>query len=237
MAANNRAQARRSWIAIPTKMDPFRHGLIALLGVLLVTNTGCLAFMANMVRVIKGNDAPAEFDEFQEKKVAVVASTPAGLNLDATGIIISSHVHSLLATNVKKIQMVNQEEVARIISDQPASSQEMSLIGGRLGADYIVAIDVADLKLRDGQTLFKGTSTTSVTVYKVAEGSSPVFRKSFPDFVFPQTGVPITDLDEATFHRFYLSEVAQRVARIFYPYDPSVDVAKDASVASIQSFR
>jgi hypothetical protein len=208
-----------------------------LLSFVLVSSSGCISFMANMVRVIKGTDLPAEYDEFQNKKVAVVASTPAGINSDATGIIMSSQVHALLATNVKKIQMINQEEVARIINDLPADKRDMTLLGKRMGADYIVVVDVQDLKLRDGQTLFKGTSNTTVSVYKIGEGTGADFRKSLNDFVFPSTGVPVTDLDEATFHRFYLSEVAQRVARSFYPYDPSVDVAKDASVASIQSFR
>jgi hypothetical protein len=204
---------------------------------MLSVNTGCIAFMANMVRVIKGNDAPAEFDELKEKRVAVIASTPAGLNADASGIIIASHVHTLIATNVKKVQMVNQEEVSRIISDQPASQREMSVLGSRLGADFLVLVNLDNLRLREGQTLYKGSSNMSVTVYNIEKGSSPVFRKSFPEVIYPQTGMPVTDVDEATFQRFYLAEVASRAARIFYPYDPSVDFAKDAAVASLQSMR
>jgi len=188
-----------------------------------------------MVRVIKGTDSPAEFDELKEKKVAVIATTSAGMNFDASAIIMSSHVHSLLATNVKKIQMVNQEEVSRIVSDRPQGEIEMATIGGKLNADYVVAINIENLRLREGKTLYRGVSSTTVTVFDVSKGSSPVFRKSFPEYMFPQTGVPITDVDEATFQRFYLAEVAQRVARIFYPFDPTVDVAKDAAVASLQS--
>jgi hypothetical protein len=203
---------------------------------LLVCNSGCIAFMANMVRVIKGTDAPAEFDELIGKKVAVVASTPAGLNADATGIIVSSHVHALLAAHVKKVHMISQEEVSRIINDEPAGKREMATLGKRMGADFVVFVEVADLKLRDGQTLFKGSSNSSVVVFKITEGNGTVYRKTLSDFVFPQTGVPVTDVDEATFHRFYLAEVAQRLARSFYPYDPTVDVAKDASIVSLQSF-
>ncbi len=237
MAASNRTHVRHKENITPTRTLVFRFGILLFLSTTLLCSSGCLSFAANMVRIIKGTDAPAEFDELKEKKVAVVVSTVAGLNADACGIIMSNHVHTLLATNVKKIQMVNQEEVSRIISDLPANEQGMSLIGSRLGADYVVAIDVANLKLRDGQTLYKGSSTTTVTVHKVSDGGSPVFRKAFPDFVFPSMGVPFTDSDEATFQRFYISEIAQRVARIFYPYDPSIDVAKDASSASIQSYR
>lgn len=237
MAASNRTNVRQKEIVTPTRTLVFKLVIFVFLSTTLLSSSGCLSFAANVIRVIKGTDTPAEFDEFKEKKVAVVVSTSAGLNADASGIIMANHVHALLATHVKKIQMVNQEEISRIISDLPANEQGMSLIGSRVGADYVVAIDVANLKLRDGPTLYKGTSTTNVTVHNVSEGGSPVFRKAFPDFVFPSMGVPVTDSDEATFQRFYLSEIAQRVGRIFYPYDPSIDVAKDASSASIQSFR
>lgn len=237
MAASNRTNVRQKENITPTRTLVFRLGILLFLSTTLLCSSGCLSFAANMVRIIKGTDTPAEFDELKEKKVAVVVSTAAGLNADACGIIMSNHVHTLLATNVKKIKMVNQEEISRIIGDMPANEQGMSLIGSRLGADYVVAIDVANLKLRDGPTLYKGKSTTTVTVHKVLDGVSPVFRKAFPDFVFPSMGVPVTDSDEATFQRFYISEIAQRVSRIFYPYDPSIDVAKDASSASIQSNR
>lgn len=237
MAASIRANARPRLNLNYMNKPTIRFAVLLILSATLSCNTGCLAFVANMVRVIKGTDAPAEFDDLKEKKVAVIASSPAGFNADASAIIMSTHVHTLLATNVKKIQMVNQEEVNRIINDLPASEQGMALIGSRLSADYVISVEIANLKLRDGQTLYKGSSTTTLTVYKASEGSHSVYRKVFPDFVFPATGMPVTDIDEATFQRFYLAEVAQRVARTFYAYDPSVDVAKEASVASISSFR
>jgi len=48
-------------------------GCVAIL--MLATNTGCVRMMANMIYMIKGNDAPAEFKELEEKKVAVLVST------------------------------------------------------------------------------------------------------------------------------------------------------------------
>ncbi len=198
----------------------------------IATNSGC-AFMANAMYVIKGADAPAEFDDLKEKKVAVVVSTDAGLNADASGILMSRHINELLARNVKKVEMVNPEEVDRIINDQPIGDRSIPVIGSRLRADYVLLVEVSDLKLRDGQTLFKGRSNAAVTAYKVLEGDRPVFKKSFPEFIYPQHGAPVTDFDEATFQRIYLSELALRVARTFYPFDPSIDVAKDAAVSSL----
>ena len=82
----------------------------------------------------------------------------------------------------------------------------------------------------------KGRSSSTVTVYKSGEGKGPVFRKSLPEFVYPQTGAPVTDYDEATFQRIYLTTLANRIARIFYPYDPTTDVAIDAAISSVGSF-
>ena len=198
----------------------------------ITTNSGC-ALMANAMYVIKGVDAPAEFDDLKEKKVAVVVSTAAGLNADASGILMSRHINELLSSNVKKVEMVNPEEVDRIINDQPVGDRSIPVLGGRLRADYVILVEVSDLKLRDGQTLYKGRSNVSVTAYKVLEGDRPVFRKTFPEFVYPQHGAPVTDFDEAYFKRIYLSELSLRVARTFYPFDPSIDVAKDAAVSSL----
>ncbi len=196
------------------------------------TTSGC-GLLANAIYIVKGVDAPAEFDELKDKKIAVVVSTSAGLNADASGILMSRHINELLARNIKKVEMVNPEEVDRIISDQPIGDRSIPVIGSRLKADYVILVDVSDLKLRDGQTLYKGRSNTTVAVCKVSEGDRFVFKKSFPEFVYPQHGAPVTDFDEATFQRIYLSELALRVARTFYPYDPSIDVAKDAAVSSL----
>jgi len=199
---------------------------------LVVTTAGC-GLMANAIYIVKGVDAPAEFDELKDKKVAVVVSTNAGLNADASSILMSRHINELLAKNVKKIEMINPEEVDRIINDQPIANRSIPIIGSRLRADYVVLAEVSNLKLREGQTLFKGRSNVTLSAYKVSEGDRAVFRKSFPEFVYPQHGAPVTDFDEVTFQRIYLSELALRVARTFYPYDPSIDVAKDAAVSSL----
>ncbi len=195
-------------------------------------NAGC-GLMANALYIVKGVDAPAEFDELKEKKVAVIVGTNAGLNADASGILMSRHINELLARNVKKIEMINPEEVDRIINDQPIASRSIPIIGSRLKADYVVLVEVSNLKLREGQTLFKGRSNVVLSAYKVSTGDQAVFRKSFPEFVYPQNGAPVTDFDEVQFQRIYLSELALRVARTFYPYDPSIDVAKDAAVSSL----
>ena len=206
--------------------------LLAVACSVMATSAGC-GLMANAMYVVKGNDAPAEFDELKEKRVAVVVSNGAGMNADASSILMSRHISELFARNIKKVEMVNPEEVDRIINDQSASERTISAIGNRLRADYVVQVELSNLKLREGQTLYRGRCTSSVAAFKVSDGERAAFRKSFPEFVYPQHGAPITDFDEVTFQRIYLAELALRISRTFYPFDPSIDVAKDAAVSSL----
>ena len=232
MAASNQVRSPRRQILSRYLTTMSKVWIFYSACLLLVMNAGC-GLMANAIYIVKGVDAPAEFDELKEKKVAVIVGTSAGLNADASGILMSRHINELLARNVKKIEMINPEEVDRIINDQPIANRSIPTIGSRLRADYVVLVEVSNLKLRDGQTLFKGRSNVVLSAYKVSSGDQAVFRKSFPEFVYPQNGAPVTDFDEVQFQRIYLSELALRVARTFYPYDPSIDVAKDAAVSSL----
>jgi hypothetical protein len=191
--------------------------------------------MSNMMYVIKGNDTPAEFDELKEKKVAVIVSHNGVVTWDPASSTLARHLNLHLGAKVKKIKLVGQDSVEAMCHDQQLGKLDAGLLGTRLGADYTILADISDLKLREGQTLYRGRCTSSLMVYKNGE-SSPVFRKSLPEFVYPGTGAPITEMDETTFLRAYLSVVAERLARVFYPYDPGEDVAKDAAIASATGF-
>jgi hypothetical protein len=84
------------------------------------------------------------------------------------------------------------------------------------------------LELRDGDTLYRGQCDVFTTVYEVSTGK-PIYKTSIVNFSFPSVGgQPVTGTDEASFRRLYLSIVAERVARNFYPYNPSEDIAADA---------
>ena len=226
MAANFQVESIWRPVSSETVKLLSRLCLLSVACTALATSSGC-GLLANAMYIVKGVDLPAEFDDLKENKVAVIVSTEAGLNHDASAILVSRHISELLARNVKKI------EVDRIINDQPISDRTMSVIGSRVRANYVVLVDIANLKLKDGQTLFRGRSNATVSAYRVAEGDRPVFKKSFPEFIYPQNGAPVTDFDEAQFQRIYLSELSMRIARTFYPYDPSIDVAKDAAVSSL----
>lgn len=232
MAANFQVESIWQPVSLKTVKLLSRLCLLSVACTALATSSGC-GLLANAMYVVKGVDLPAEFDDLKENKVAVIVSTEAGLNNDASAILVSRHISELLGRNVKKIEMINPDEVDRIINDQPIGDRSISVIGSRVRANYVVLVDIENLKLKDGQTLFRGRSNATVSAYRVSEGDRPAFKKSFPEFIYPQNGTPVTDFDEAQFQRIYLSELSMRIARTFYPYDPSIDVAKDASISSL----
>jgi hypothetical protein len=232
MAASNRIVTRWQTVSSKCANALAKTTLVWVACVLASMACGC-SLLSHAIYFVKGNDAPAEFDELKEKRIAVVVGTNAGYNSDASGILMSRHISELFARNIKKVDVVNPEEVDRIINDQATSERTIPAIGERLRAEYVVFVELNNLKLRDGQTLFKGRCNATVSAYKVTHGDRAVFKKSFPEFVYPQHGAPSTDFDEATFQRIYLSELSLRIARTFYPYDPTIDVAKDAAVSSL----
>lgn len=206
--------------------------LIAVLVVGTISSTGCITLISNLLWVIKGDLAPAEFKDLQEKRVAVVVTSDAPSAIDASSVVMSRQIASLLSKHGKKIEVVNPEEVDRVISD--VGSNDVTRIGSRLRADYVIEVNIRDLKLKEGPTLYRGVCDCSLSVYKVADGDHVVFSKEFPQFAYPMTGgVHVTETNDATFRGMYLSVLANRVARNFYSYDPTTDVGLDAAASTL----
>ena len=150
--------------------------------------------------------------------------------ISSTGCI--TLIATLLSKHGKKIDVVNPEEVDRVVSD--VGFNDVTRIGTRLKADYVIEVGIRDLKLKEGPTLYRGVCDCSLSVYKVADGDQVVFAKEFPQFAYPMTGgVHVTETNDATFRGMYLSVLANRVARNFYSYDPTTDVGLDAAASSL----
>ncbi len=236
-SADDQRPFSRAWPLLTGPL-PMLTGALPILTVALIvcfSSAGCVNLAANLIYAIKGRDLPAEFTELEGKRVAVVVSTAGGINSDATGVLMSRQVHALLKDKVKKITMVKPEEVDQVVMDQPSGPPNMTRLGGQLDADYLVAIDLKNFNLREGKTLYRGSSECSVMVYKIGEGDRPVLHKEFP-FVYPETGVPVTEMNEAKFRTMYLTMLSDRAARTFYPYDPTNDVAIDAAAYGLDRF-
>jgi hypothetical protein len=201
------------------------------IGLLVSLNGGCLAKMAaGIVYAIRGNDTPAEFDGLKDKRVALICNTSGAVASEAVTSMLTSNIVSSLNRNLPKADIVRQEEIDRVLEKQEFNDGDQQKLAASVRADYLVAVQVDNLKLRDGATLFRGQSDIKVTVYDMKNSGRIVFEKEIIEHSFPKNGgTPITDTTEARFRSAYLQLVGYRVASLFHPVDPTFDVALDAT--------
>lgn len=203
---------------------------LALLAAIFLS-TGCVRIAANLIHAIKGNDVPAEFNGLEGKKVAVVCSTDDGINANANGILLARYIQALLQQKVEKISLVSQEEIDQWIVGQGGSESNFADIGRGVKADYVIAIDMVNFSLREGATMYRGKCDLSVAVHDMAKEGKVTFRKNVGQYTFPtMAGASALETDETKFRKIYLSRVAERAARHFFPYEAGADVAVDAEM-------
>jgi hypothetical protein len=197
--------------------------------VILTSSAGCLSLAANLIHAIKGNKRPAEFNALKGKKVAIVCGTDDGLSSNATSTLLTRYVQALLEENIKDIKVVRQDQIDRWIDSHEWKATDYEEIGKGVNAEYVLAINVMNLSLRDGMTLYRGKCDISVAVYDIKDNGRVVFRKQMPEFEFPKIGGPtVTDTSEAKFRGLFLTVVSRKIATLFYEAEATEDYALDA---------
>lgn len=210
-----------------------RTAILATIVAGMASTSGCINLAANLIHAVTGNNRPAEFDGLKEKRVAVVVATDNGMATDATSAMLTSYIHASFNNHIKKIDVVRQSEVERWVDSHSNSDSDYLEVGKGVKADRLVAIEVLNMKLKDGATLYRGQSDITVTVYDVKEDGKILYRKQIPEFTFPQMGGPtITDISEAKFRGRYLAIVARTVSGLFHEVDATADFALDATANS-----
>ncbi len=191
---------------------------------------GCIGFTSQLVYWIKGGPRiEAEFDGLEGKRVAVVCvanSSTYGPNSIAN--LLERSVAMLLREKGKDIDVIHYDEVADWIDNNDWNQMDYREIGKGVSADMVLAIDVDGIRLHEGMTLYKGRADVVVTVYNMNEGGKVVFRKTMPEFTFPQNGARhSTELSEAQFQQLFVTVLAHDVAKYFYEYQLQDDFATD----------
>lgn len=206
---------------------------LSLVSLLCAANSGCmgLALAANVINAVKGYTVDAEFKGLREKRVAVVTLTDSSqYSDDASARILSRRIGDILRTEVKDIELVREDEVQQWRDRNGWDAVEFLDIGRGVKADKVLGVELTNLKLRDGATLYRGRATVTVTVYDVESGALE-FRKHLDEFTYPESaGQYTSETTESRFRSLYLSVLAARISRFFHPYDFSDTVAMDATI-------
>ncbi|QDT58377.1 hypothetical protein SV7mr_08680 [Stieleria bergensis] len=202
---------------------------LGLCGLLLITQPGCLGLFANLVNATGASRIKPVCSELEKSRVVVVALTEESIYRDdVSARILGRNVRQWLGTEVKDIELVREDKIADWRDRNGWDTMDFVAMGRELEADKVLIVQVGDLSLRDGATLYRGNANVVTTVYNTETGNE-VFQSEIEEFRYPQnSGVYTNETTETRFRKLYLGILAKRVSRQFYPYDRNDDFALDA---------
>ncbi|MFK7769327.1 MAG: hypothetical protein AB8B55_19045 [Mariniblastus sp.] len=195
----------------------------------LVTSTGCIQQMAQLLYVIKGHEIKAQFEGLEGKRVAILCvSDSSAYGPDTLTYTVSKYVSLKLASGVKDVEVISPPVVEAWIDENGWDSQDYATLGDGVKADMVVVIEIGSYSIKEGATLYKGRADMSVTVYDVAKGGQVSFHHGPDNYVFPENGRPTTQSTERQFEMFYLARLTDRISRLFVPHNKMDAFAEDA---------
>lgn len=209
-------------------------GLLFLAAGLLVIPTGCIGLAANLMNAVRGYTVKAQYNGLEGKRVAIVTLTDSSqYSDDVAGRLLSQRVSDRLQMELKKnIKLVREDEVQQWRDRNGWDALEFIDIGRGVKADKVVGIEMLNLRLRDGATLYRGRADVTVTVYDTESGDME-FRRTLTDFTYPtNAGQYTSETTEFKFRNLYLGMLADQIARYFHNYDHTDTVALDAAIVT-----
>ena len=200
--------------------------------VLLVAQAGCLGLVSNLIHATGADKTPAAYEGLEDSRVAVVTMTEnSQFSDDVAARILGRNVTQWLSKEVDDIELIREDKVANWRDTHGWDQVEFAEIGRGVDAQKVLAIEVTNLKLRDGATLYRGHADVHISVIDAKSGDE-LFTRDIDDFTYPVTaGVYTNETTEAGFRKLYLGILAKRIARQFYPYDAHEDFALDSMIA------
>jgi hypothetical protein len=208
-----------------------RGGLWLVTGLMLsLPVTGCAKALATAVYLVKGTNVPAEYEGLKDKRVAVVCRQLVSLQYRDSTVPrdLAARVGALLAQNGKKIEVIDQQQVSEWTDEN--SWDDFTEIGKALEADMVVAIELEDFRLHQGQTLYQGRANVQIKVYDINDGGKVVFDKIPKPSVYPpNAAVPTSEKQESQFRREYVGILADEIAHHFYEHDSRANFAIDST--------
>lgn len=207
-------------------------GLTAIACILISTQAGCLGLLSNLIHASGADKVPAAYKGLEESRVAVVTLTEnSQFSDDISARILGRNVMQWLASEVDDIELIREDKIANWRDTHGWDQVEFAEIGRGVDAEKVLAIEVTNLKLRDGATLYRGHADVHISVIDAKTGDE-LYSRDLEDFTYPTTaGVYTNETTEARFRKLYLGILGKRIARQFYPFDAHEDFALDSIIA------
>ena len=195
---------------------------------------GCaVPFAANLMHAVGADMIPPEYEGLEEQKVAVITSTDGSqYSQDVVAREINRMVGAIVSKEVKEIVLIRQDQIDQWRDVNGWDETDFAAIGKGVSADKVIGIEVSDMRLQEGATLFRGRCEAEVQVIDIASGKVE-YRRQLDDYTFPKfAGQDITETTESRFRKLYLSMLSKEIARSFHPYDMSDRYASDSAIVS-----
>lgn len=208
-----------------------RYVTLALALCTLVPSSGCLhLLLASGIYLWQGgNIVPADCKALEEKRVVVLCRPPVSSEYRYANASrqMTKAVSALLAENVKKIDVVDPQEVDEWLDE--TDSEDYRDLGKAVEAELVVVIELDNFDLYKGTTLYQGDAHVTVNVYDMKEQGKLVWNRELGQVLYPANSpIPSQDKPVERFQAEFVNMLATKVAIHFYKHDPHADFAIDA---------
>ena len=200
---------------------------------LLVTQPGCLGLMSNFMHAVGADRVPPECEVLEDSKVAIVVVTDQSqYSDDVASRLLARKLSGVLNTEVDGMTLVREEVIQQWRDVHGRDSVDYLKLGKGVEAEKLLVVELTDLRLRDGATLYRGRSNVHMKVYDLVT-EEEVFSKDIDEFTYPvNAGQYTSETTEPRFRKLYLDMMSKQIGRTFHPYDFADTVALDGAIAS-----
>ena len=196
--------------------------------------SGCVSLASNLIHAIYGNDVKPEYQGLKDQTIIVMCSNEAGIGKDDVTQQVGDNLRAAIGNKLPKTTLVRQTQIDQWLDEHSDVTDPTAEIGKALKADVVISVDMRNLTLKDGQTLFRGRVDFTAEVFSVAENKI-VFRRSVPEYTYPlAAAISTTEMEPTKFKRLYLLMASERISRLFIPSPIGSDIANDAKILQYQ---
>lgn len=215
-----------------SRRNALRIGCIAALAAAALAQAGCL-HMANLMHAAGLDMIPPEYDGLEDSTVAIVTvSDSSQYYNDVAARELNRSVSEILTREIKEIQLIRQDKVDQWRDVNGWDAIDFAEVGKGVEAQKVLGIELSNLRLQDGATLYRGRADVVINVIDVETGNIE-YTRSLEEFTYPTVaGQYTSETTEPRFRKLYLGMLAQEIGRSFHPYDMTDRIAMDSAIAS-----
>lgn len=185
------------------------------------------------MHAVGADQIPPECAALKDSEVAIVVMTDQSqYSDDIAARLLTRKLGGVLSQEVKGLKLGREDAVQQWRDTHGWDNVDYLEIGKGIDTSKLLVIELTNLRLRDGATLYRGRADVHVTLFDV-KTEKVLFEKEIDEYTYPvSAGQYTSETTEPKFRKLYLDMLARRIARCFHSYDFADTVALDGAIAS-----